>query len=160
MTQTRPSQTTDPVAFARHIALRQLDRAPRTRAQLEKALDKRGVPGDVARLVLDRLVEVGLVDDAAYARMLVHSRTVTKGSGRRALRFELARKGCDDDVIAAALLDVTDEDERRMAAEQVGKRLRRLEGLDPQVRRRRLVGMLARKGYGSAVISAALADLD
>ena len=138
----------------------QLERQPRTRVQLESALAKRHVPAEVAAAVLDRLADVGLIDDSAYARMLVHSRTVTKGAARRSLRVELRRKGCSDDIIAEALALVTDDDERRMAARLVEARLRRLTGLDPIVARRRLYGMLARKGYGSGVIAATLAEVE
>lgn len=159
MTTNPPSEIADPIGFARRIALTQLDRAPRTRAQLERALDARHVPQDVAAVVLDRLTEVGLVDDEAYARMLVRSRTVTRGLARRALRAELRHKGCGDEAISAALADVTDEDERQRAAELVVRHSRRMAGLDAVVRRRRLAGMLARKGYSPEVIAVTLTGL-
>ena len=150
----------DPLSFARAIALRQLDQAPRTRKQLADKMASKNVPEDIAITVLDRLTEVGLIDDLAYAHMLVRSRTATKGLARRALRQELRQKGVSDDFAAIALEAVTDDDELHMATELVAKKLRNMANLDKQVRYRRLAGLLARKGYGSTTIGRVLADLD
>ena len=62
-------------------------------------------PDDVAEAVLDRLTEVGLVDDEAYAGMLVRSQQAGRGLARRALARELRTKGVDDET-AGATLDV------------------------------------------------------
>lgn len=152
----------DPYAVARGIVLRQLTNSPKTRAQLRAALAKRDCPDDVAEAVLDRMGEVGLVDDAAYAALLVRSRAEQKGLARRALRAELRTKGIDDEVAADALTTVDDAAERRRARALVDRRLAQLHGLDITVQTRRLAGMLARKGYAGdvayAVIRDALAD--
>ncbi|HLS43865.1 MAG TPA: regulatory protein RecX [Ornithinicoccus sp.] len=153
----------DPHDVARNIVLRQLTMAPRTRKQLEDKLRLKGCADDVARVVLDRMTEVGLVDDEAYARTLVRSRQETKGLASRALGQELRRKGVPDELIADALADVEPETERERARELVSKRLRTLRGLDRQVQTRRLAGFLARKGYDAGVafqvIREALDDL-
>jgi regulatory protein len=141
----------DPHDWARQIVLRQLTAAPRSRSQLEQALRRRNCPDDVAVAVLDRMEEVGLVDDEAYAGMLVRSRQAGRGLATRALRQELRRKGVDDDTAAAALADVDPRAEEERARELVAKRMRSMHGLDPQVQTRRLAGMLARKGYDAEV---------
>lgn len=155
-------QRDDPYAVARAIVLRQLTNAPKTREQLRQALARKGCPPDVAESVLDRMTEVGLVDDAAYAEMLVRSKQAGAGLARRALAHQLRTKGVDDDTAAAVLDDVDPAQERRRARELVDKRLRTLHGLDVTVQTRRLAGMLARKGYPGdvayAVIRDALAD--
>ncbi|MCE1180221.1 MAG: recombination regulator RecX [Micrococcales bacterium] len=132
---------------ARRIVLRQLTGSPKSRAQLEEALRKRNCPDDVASRVLDRMSEVGLVDDEAYAAMLVRSKQSSRGLARRALRQELRTKGVDDATADAVLADVPDADEEERARELVAKRLRSMHGLDATVQTRRLAGMLARKGY-------------
>ncbi|HYN28997.1 MAG TPA: regulatory protein RecX [Dermatophilaceae bacterium] len=137
--------------MARQIVLRQLTMAPRSRAQLEQALRKRHCPDDVATDVLDRMEEVGLVDDEAYAAMLVRSRQAGRGLARRALAAELRTKGVDDEVARAALDEVDPADEEQRARELVDTRLRRLHGLDATVQIRRLAAMLARKGYPADV---------
>ncbi|TRW45034.1 regulatory protein RecX [Georgenia yuyongxinii] len=141
----------DAEEVARTIALRQLTAAPRSRAQLEEALARRDVPADVAARVLDRFTEVGLVDDVAYAEMLVRTRHAERGLARRALAQELRRKGIDAEVAEVALEQVDDADEETAARRLVEKKARSTAGLDRQVRRRRLAAMLARKGFGPGV---------
>ncbi|MGZ4639118.1 MAG: regulatory protein RecX [Actinomycetes bacterium] len=137
----------NPESVARTILLRKLTAAPRTRAQLAADLRRRAVPDDVAERVLDRFVEVGLINDAAFADEWVRSRHATRGLSRRALAHELRTKGVDDELAAAALDRLDDDDERSAAQALVAKRLPSLRGHDTQVQTRRLVGMLARKGY-------------
>jgi regulatory protein len=153
----------DPYAVARQIVLRQLAMAPRSRAQLEDKLRQKNCDPEVASVVLDRMAEVGLVDDEAYAAMLVRSQQTGRGLARRALARELSKKGVDKDVADQALEQVGDEDERDRARRLVDKKLRTMHGLERQVQTRRLAGMLARKGYSTsmafAVIREALDEL-
>ena len=88
-----PDREPDPHEVARTIVLRQLTMAPRSRAQLAQALARRGCDPHVADTVLNRMEEVGLVDDVAYAGMLVRSQQASRGLASRALRVELRRKG-------------------------------------------------------------------
>ncbi|MGH3497161.1 MAG: regulatory protein RecX [Nocardioidaceae bacterium] len=155
----------DPGTVARRIALRRLTDQPRTRADLAQALAKRNVPDDVAVPLLDRFEEVGLLDDAAYARAWVSSRQAGRGLARRALAVELRRKGVPDDVANAALDELDPDAETETARRLVRRKLTSTAGLDPAVRRRRLVGLLARRGYPAGVAArvvgeelAALAD--
>jgi regulatory protein len=142
----------DPHDVARAIVLRQLTMAPRSRAQLAQALARRGCDPGVAESVLDRMTEVGLVDDAAYAGMLVRSRQATRGLASRALAVELRRKGVAPDTAAEALAEVDPADEEAAARALVARRMRSMAGLDVTVQTRRLAGMLARKGYPSDMV--------
>lgn len=137
---------------ARAIVLRQLTGSPKSRAQLEQVLRRRNCPDDVAAAVLDRMEAVGLVDDRAYAEMLVRSRQAGKGLARRALEHELHSKGVDRETAAAALEGLDVDRERDRARELAAKKLRTMAGLDAQVQARRLAGMLARKGYSSELV--------
>jgi regulatory protein len=141
----------DPVEFARSIALRLLDSRPRTRRELEQAMARRRVPPEAAAAVLDRLTEVGLIDDAAYARAWVESRHAGRGLGRRALSAELRRKGVDGDLAEDALAGVTPADEASAARALVDRRLRSMGRLDEATKARRLTGMLARKGIPAGI---------
>lgn len=141
----------DPESVARTIVLRKLTAAPRSRAQLEDDLARRDVPQDVATRVLDRFTEVGLVDDAAFAASWVRSRQQVRGLSRRALQHELRGKGVDDEVAAAALVQIDDDDELAAATALVARKLAASRGLPNEVRTRRLTGMLARKGYPSGI---------
>jgi regulatory protein len=116
-------------------------------------LTKRGYPDDVSGRVLDRLAQVGLVDDVDFAQQWVQSRRVNAGKGKRALAAELRTKGVDNDVITAALADIDAGAERERAEQLVRDKLRREklgDGDDPKVMRR-LVGMLGRRGYGQSM---------
>jgi regulatory protein len=152
----------DPASVARSIVLRKLSAAPRSRAQLEDDLRRRDVPDAVAAAVLDRLTEVGLVDDEAFAASWVRTRHATRGLSRRALARELRNKGIDEEVAAGALHGVDDGDELQAARTLVTKRLRSMGAVDDQVAMRRLVAMLARKGYSGGlamqVVRAAFGD--
>lgn len=136
-------------AVARAIVLRQLTMAPRSRTQLATKLTLREIPVDVAQRVLDRFEQVGLVDDAAFAAGWVRSRQATRG--RRALAHELRAKGIGDDLAAQALDAIEGDDERQAAAELVARRLPATRGLDRDRRIRRLVAMLARRGFGGGL---------
>ncbi|NMR19524.1 regulatory protein RecX [Cellulomonas fimi] len=137
----------DAESVARAIALRLLTGAPRSRAQLAEAMARKDVPDGVADAVLDRFTEVGLIDDAEYARILVRSRHADRGLSRRALSVELRRKGIEDELAAEALQTLDDEQEEATARDLARRRLARTVGLAREVRMRRVVGMLGRKGY-------------
>jgi regulatory protein len=142
-----PAAQEDPAALARQVCLRLLTLAPRTRAQLAGALKKRGVPDDTAEEVLARFTDVGLIDDAAFARAWVESRHHGRGLSARALSAELRRRGVDDDEIRAAVDELGPDAEVETAKLLVEKKLAATRGLPPQSRTRRLAGVLARKGY-------------
>jgi regulatory protein len=132
---------------ARALCLRLLTARSRTRAELHGQLAKRGYPEDVTASVLDRLATVGLVDDADFAEQWVQARHTRAGKSRRALAAELHTKGVDKQVITTALAGIDADAERDRAEELVRAKLRR-ETLNDEARvTRRLVGMLARRGY-------------
>src|ERR1700759_695471 len=97
---------------ARALCLRLLTARARSRAELAGQLTKRGYPDDVSARVLDRLTEVGLLDDVDFAEQWVHSRLANAGKGKRALAAELHTKGVDKDVITAVLGGINPAAER------------------------------------------------
>lgn len=145
----------DPEAVARKILLDQLTGQARSRQELTDKLAKKNVPDEIASRLLDRFEEVGLVDDDAFARSWIASRGPAGGGGRglarRALAQELRRKGVDDEVAREALDEIDAADEEEAARALVRKKLRSLGRVDDTTATRRLVGMLARKGYGSGM---------
>ncbi|HWC83285.1 MAG TPA: regulatory protein RecX [Pseudonocardiaceae bacterium] len=142
-----PEPPADPIATARETCLRLLADRPRTRAELEKKLAAKGIDQESADLVLGRLDAVGLIDDAAFAEQYVQSRHRYQGMAKRALMSELRRKGVDNEVAAEAAGAVDGEAEESRARDLVRKRLRSVSTQDELTKIRRLVGMLARKGY-------------
>jgi regulatory protein len=150
----------DPESVARTILLDQLTGRARSRSELADKLASKGVPDDIATRLLDRFEEVGLVDDDAFARAWISGRGPGGGKGlaRRALAQELRRKGIDDEVARDALDEVDPAEEEEAARVLVRKKLRSLARVDDTVATRRLVGMLARKGYGSGLAFAVVRD--
>jgi regulatory protein len=150
-TQQELGPPADPESVARTILLSKLTAQARSRKELAEALAAKAVPDDVAERVLDRFEQVGLVDDAAFADLWVRSRQSSRGLARRALAHELRGKGVDAELISASLEQVQPDDEQQTARRLVERKLRSTRGLDRIVRTRRLVGMLARKGYPPGV---------
>jgi len=134
-------------SFARAILLRRLEDQPRSRAELAESLAKKNVPVELAEAMLDRFEEVGLINDADFARQWVQSRQRARGLAPRVLALELRRKGIDDEIISEVLGELDPADSRAAAHRLVQKKLRSMAALDDTTRIRRLTSMLARKGY-------------
>lgn len=148
----------DPESVARTILLDQLTGRARSRRELADKLASRNVPADLAARLLDRFEEVGLVDDEAFARAWVSGRQSAKGLAPRALAHELRRKGIDDEVAREALDEVDPGDVEAAARMLVRKKLRSVSRVDDVTATRRLVGMLARKGYSPGMAFAVVKD--
>jgi regulatory protein len=144
-------QSRDPAEVAREICLRQLAVRPRTRAELAAALARRGIDADVAASVLDRYDEVGIIDDAAFARAWVSSRHHGRGLASRALANELRQRGVDKELADEALAELDDDTQAATARQLVDRKLRAAGSTPPDALFRRLVGSLARKGYPPGV---------
>jgi regulatory protein len=142
----------DPEARARQICLRLLTIAPRTRAQLAQAMHRRGVPDEAAENVLSRFTDVGLIDDAAFARAWVESRHHSRGLSRRSLSAELRRRGVESDEIREAVETLDPEQEVATARRLVEQKMAGTRGQPPEVRIRRAAGTLARKGYPPGLV--------
>ena len=154
----------DPESVARVICLRLLDQRARTRSELATVLRRRGVPDDAARTVLDRLTDVGLIDDAALADGYALAQHRERGLAGRAVAMKLRQRGIDESIVQAAVGQIDAESEAEAARLLVARRLKSLHGLDPPAQARRLVGLLARRGYPAGlahqVVREALADSD
>lgn len=154
----------DPDSVARTICLRQLEHRARTRSELADALRRKGVPDDAAGRVLDRFTEVGLIDDTALALTLAGAVHRERGLARRAVAVKLRGRGIDEDTVAAAVATIDSDSERCRAQQLVVRRARTMQALPPQVRARRLTGLLARKGYPAGmaydIVRTVLGELD
>ena len=142
----------DPEAQARQICLRLLTLAPRTQAQLAAALHRRGIPDETAEAVLSRFADVGLIDDAAFARAWVESRHYSRGLSRRSLSAELRRRGVQTEEIREAVDSLDPEQEVATARRLVEQKMAATRGQPPEARARRVAGTLARKGYPAGLV--------
>jgi regulatory protein len=154
------TDTAPPEERAREICLAALERRMRSRYELEQILRRKGVRPEVAAPVLDRLTEVGLVDDAAFARAFVASRQRTRPRGPRGLVAELKQRGIDPETIDAVLDDLNaDEDPVAAARRAVTPKLRSLAGRPSREVRRKAEQFLLRRGFGFETAREALRDL-
>jgi regulatory protein len=150
---------TDPAA-CREAALKLLERTRRTRSDLTKRLKDKGYALATVEPVLERLAEVGLIDDAEYARAWLAGRWGRKPSGWRRLQQELRAKGISDDDVERARELLAERgnapDEVESALKLVAQARKRYARLDEQKQRQRLYALLARHGYNADVIRRAL----
>ena len=144
---------------ARTVVLRKLSAQARTRSELAEALVAKEIPDDVATDVLDRMTEVGLVDDETFAKDWVASRQQRRHLSRRKLADELRKKGVAPDLVDDALTGVADDDEYEAAVTLAQRKLASLSRHDFAVQRRRLAGMLERRGFAPGLIHRVLADV-
>ena len=153
------SEPADPESVARALLLRKLTVAPATRSQLADLLFSRGIPDEIATELLDRFEAVGLINDAEFAQLWVQSRHAGRGLARRALRQEMSHKGLSAEVIEQSLSSITSDDEREAAVALVQRKLRGTATVEYAVRVRRLVGMLARKGYSPGLAQSVVREV-
>jgi len=134
---------------AKQVLLRRLSHAPRTRKELAKDLKDKDIPDEVANVALDRFEEVGLINDQALASNYVSSQHERKGLGKNALRQQLRAKGISDDMALEAISQISDDQEFQAAFALACKKIRSLQRDDAKTQLRKIVGVLARKGYSS-----------
>ena len=156
---TTPDGRATQLEVARKIALDLLAVRARSEHELRQAMARRNVPADIADELLSRFVEVGLIDDAAFAATLVRSRSEFSHRGRARIRQELREKGVDREVAEEVLAELDPADERAAALELAYRKVRSMASLEQQVAYRRLAGMLARRGYGPGTVSSVLAEV-
>ena len=151
----RAAEETDPYTRAKTIVYNQLAYSAKTRGQLRKKLQAEGFDAELIEPLLDKFEAAKLIDDAEYAQTFVAQKSRTKKLSRAALRRELAERGVRGEEAENALAQRTDEQEREDAAELVRKKLRPGMDLSDRAEKdrvtRRLLGMLARRGYSASV---------
>jgi regulatory protein len=133
-------------------ALNMLAARGRASVELRRLLIRKGEPADQVDIAIERLVKVGFLDDAAFARQFARSKGVSGSLSRRRLQQELGRRGVSREVGSEAIETVFAEEgvDEEAAIERIArKKLRSLANLDAPTRRRRLYSFLARRGYDS-----------
>lgn len=171
----RRAAVTDPEEVLA-AALRRLEVRAFSVAALRRRLLEAGYRIDLVDGVIERLLALGLLDDARYARDWIEARDRARPRGTAALRRELAQRGVEPGIITAALAEraaagdaaetgtsasdhvvATGADERAAAA-LLGRRGAALGRIaDPRLRRQRAYALLARNGFDPDVCAAVVA---
>lgn len=144
-----PAARSDQTQAAKDYVLKRLNSRARTRSELAKELREKSFSEDIAKEALDRLEEVGLINDDDFAKTWVSTRHKSKGLAGSVLRQELRQKGVCDDSVQEAMGEISQEEEYESAKKLAAKKYRALQREDRDTQIRRLVGFLARKGYPS-----------
>ncbi|MDQ6888238.1 MAG: recombination regulator RecX [Gemmatimonadota bacterium] len=124
----------------------------RSARDLKRQLVRKGEPERFVDRAIERLITLGFLDDAEYARQFARIKSIGSGFSVRRLHSELARRGVARDVADAAIKDVTSDEslDESAALERIArKQLHLLRSADESTRRRRLYSFLARRGYSS-----------
>lgn len=129
------------------VILRKLNAAPRSRHELDKALEDKNFSEQVRDSALDRVSDMGYIDDQEFARSWVLSRTRSRGLAPAVLRRELSAKGVDGDYIDAALAHIDADTSRARAVELARKKMKSLTSVSPELATQRIYSLLMRKGY-------------
>ena len=140
----RQIEDEDQRATAQAAALRLLAAAPRSEKDLRDRLRRRGLNQEAVEAAVTRMRELGYLDDAAFARLFVEARQASSPRSRRALSFELSRKGVNRDLAAEAVVSHSDDN---AAFEAAQRRLRSLRDLDRPSFARKLGSFLASRGF-------------
>ena len=142
--------------MAKEDALRLLDYRAYPKGQLAAKLVEKKYPPEVARQAVDRMEELGLVDDRQYAEAFARELAETRHASRRMIREKLMQKGVDRLLIDEALegLEFSEEEE---LAELVRKKY--LSRLGEDEGERKVIAALARRGYPYGMIRRVLAAL-
>ena len=142
---------------AKNVLLHQLSRSMKTRFQLQEILKKREIPDEIAQLALDRFTEAQLIDDAVFAAAYVRTR-LENGRSISAIRGELRRKGVSQELIEAELVGLDADREQEIANRLAASRHSRMLNLEAEVRKRRLLGFLQRRGFSQAIAYRAISN--
>lgn len=122
----------------------------RSSGELARSLARKGEEQLHVQWAIARLLEQGLLDDAAFARAFTRAKVLGGKQSRRRVQQDLGRKGVARAIADEAIATVFEEeevDQRVIVEEAARKKLRSLADLEPVVRRRRLYAFLARRGY-------------
>ncbi len=146
----------DPISNASMSALA---RRGMSADEMATYLKGRDFESNEVEIECERLIGVGLLDDAELAETLVRTLRERKGLGRSALTAELRRRRIDSGAIEQALAGLdSGDDELERATALAEKRAPQLRSLDQTTAKRRLSAFLMRKGYSGSVVSSAVAS--
>jgi regulatory protein len=134
---------------AKNVAIGYIEYRPRSIAETRQHLQKKEYPDDVIERVVQRLAEVELLNDAAFARYWVEQRETFKPRSKMALQMELRKKGIERALIETAVAEV---DELAAATQAAQAKARRYHSLPQQEFRKKLGGFLQRRGFGYDIV--------
>lgn len=145
---------------ARNFALKLLGYRSRSRKELSEQLGRKGFSSSQINSTIKFLEQAGLVNDETVARELCRYAVEKKHFGKRGIEQFLYSRGIEKDLINEQMSTLQQDIDHETAARLVKKRLQSLDHLPCHVIRRRLCGMLQRRGFLGDVIRAAMKSVE
>lgn len=147
---------------ARSVALDYIAYQARTEQEVRRKLARKGFAEPVADEAVERMRELGYLDDAAYARAYVRGRLSGRGHGPQRIRTDLRKRGVAPAVIDAALDELVQRDDLLETALHHGRKrwVRLASEEDPYKRRKKLSDFLMRRGYDFDLIRRVVETLE
>lgn len=131
-------------------ALKYISHRQRSEDEVRRNLGKHNVPEKDIEFVIERLKRSDLVNDIHFAQSWVENRSELHPRGRRALAYELRKKGIDSQIIDQVLTTVDDEP---LADKAARERVRKFKGLDWPEFRQKMYRYLSQRGFNYETIS-------
>lgn len=135
------------LAKAKDRAFLLLSYRDRTEKEIRDRLNRAGYEPEIVDEVIAKLYELNFLDDQDFAAKYVEHRMGSRPVGRRALSWEMRRKGLDAETVAEATSTLDDEAEREAARQAARTRIGKMGRLDHKEARQRLSGFLQRRGF-------------
>jgi regulatory protein len=144
----------DAIVKAIDSAANLLSYRPRSTQEIRQRLQKKGYNEAVIEVAIERMSNLGYLDDEAFARFWIESRNRSKPRGKTALSYELRQKGIAEMIIHELLDDLLDEQSAAYDAAQA--RVSRMRGKTQLEFKQKIGAFLQRRGFGYEVIKQAL----
>ena len=138
-------------------ALDALARREHSIAELRTKLAGKDFAPDAIEQVLISLQKRGLLDDESFTHTFIRANRQRRGLGIGRLRQELRAKGVEAETYEPVLNSL--EDEAELAREVATKKAEATRSLTPEVRYRRITGMLTRRGFSHALTASTARDV-
>lgn len=128
---------------------------PRSYKEINDWFFKKKTEKQIQEKLISKLEKLGLLDDEKFAKWWIRQRIEFKPRSKRALKFELLKKGISSNVIDSVLRN-TEIDELELAKKLTETKLRSLERYDDEVRKKKLTNFLMGKGFSWNIVKEVL----
>jgi regulatory protein len=155
----KPLKLTGSLAEARHYALKLLHFRSRSEKEMIDRLKRKGFDDTQINNTMEYLQNAGLIKDEALAPELLKHAIEKKYLGRKGIKVFLSSRGLKKDLIDETLSDFSEDVEKEAALRLVEKKMKVLRNYPEDVIKRRLWGMLQRRGFSAEIINKAIKSI-
>ena len=155
----KSKRSNDSPADARTYALKLLSYRSRSKKEMTEKLRLRGFPAEHIEGTLAFLENTGLINDESLAADLFRHSIEYKFLGRQGIKVFLLKRGIDRQLVETTLAAHSKEREEQAAREFAERKMKVFRNYPDAVAKRRLSGMLQRRGFSGSTIMSTLHSL-